>query len=232
MEAKSVFLKQGLKLCSVSDYKRALLTGYLCFISAGIGFLYLVYDYICGLSDSLFYYALLLISGFLSWKLNREGKHFLAKIILLMTGNVVVFLSSSVTSLQSDSHLFYLVISLAAYTLFGYESRKTAFAFSLISLMFFVVCFVFDFSLVPHAVYSVEYIRSNRIINFTCVTIITSLILYVLIRSNYQTEETLKEKQEEMELQTWVLPKQMENSINLFTGLRTICVLRLLLFWV
>ncbi len=207
MRGRGFFLKNNVKLRSNNEYKQALLTGYLSFISIGIGAFYIVYDYLYGMNDSVFYYCLLLLSGFFSWKMNREGKHFIAKFILLMTGNIVIFLSSSKSALQTDAHLFYLVICLAAYTLFGFENRKTAFFFSLVSLIGFLMSFVFGVSIVPIVQYSDEYIHSNQIINFLCVTITTSLILYVLVKVNFQSEEALKEKQKEIESQNQCLTK-------------------------
>ncbi len=152
-------------------------------------------------------YCLLLLAGFFSWKLNRDGKHFVAKFILVMTGNLVIFLSSSKSALQTDAHLFYLVTCLGAYALFGFEDRKTAFFFSLVSLVGFLMSFVFGISVLPIVQYSKEYIHSNQIINFFCVTVTTSLILYVLVKVNYQSEETLKEKQKEIESQNQSLTK-------------------------
>ncbi len=207
MSARRVFLKGNIELRSNNEYKRVLLTGYLSFISIGIGTFYFVYDYFYGLNDSTFYYVLLLLSGFISWKLNRGGKHFIAKIILLMTGNLVIFFSSSMTALETNSHLFYLVICLGAYALFGYENRKIALFFSFVSLLGFLTSFVFGFSLFQQVHYAQGYIRSNQIINFLCVAVTTSLILYVLVKENYQSEETLKEKQLEIELQNQCLTK-------------------------
>ena len=207
MSARSVFLNEHIEIRSHNEYKRALLTGYLSFISFGIGTFYLVYDYFNGLKDSNIYYVLLLLSGFLSWMLNREGKHFIAKTILLMTGYLVIFLSSSMTSLETNSHLFYLVICLGAYALFGYEDRVIALIFSFFSLVGFLTSFVFGISLFQQVHYSQEYIRSNQIINFLCVTITTSLILYILVKENYQSEETLKEKQQKIESQNQCLSK-------------------------
>ena len=207
MRARNIFLKESVRLFSNSEYKQALLTGYLSFFSIGIGAFYIVYDSLYGMYDSILYYSLLLVSGVLSWKLNREGRHFIAKSILLMTGIFVIYISSSTSALETGAHLFYLVICLAAYALFGFEKRKTAFIFSMVSLMTFMLSFVFDISIVPMVTYSKEYIRTNQLINFFCVTITTSLIQYVLVKVNFQSEESLKEKQKEIESQNQSLTK-------------------------
>lgn len=207
MRPREIFLNTNIKLRSNNEDKQALLTGYLSFISISIGAFYLVYDSLYEMYDSVLYYFLLVVIGFLSWKLNREGKHFVAKSILLTAGILVIYLSSSKSELQTDAHLFYLVICLAAYALFGYENRKAAFFFSLFSLGAFILSVVFGISIVPIVHYSKEYIYSNQIINFFCVTITTSLILYVLVKVNFQSEEALKEKQEEIESQNQRLTK-------------------------
>ena len=207
MRGRNIFLKENVKLCSKNEYKQALLTGYLSFISIGIGVFYTVYDSLFEMYDSILYYFLLLAVGFLSWKLNREGKHFVAKSMLLTTGILVIYFTSSKSALQTDAHLFYLVICLAAYALFGYERRKAAFFFSLLSLAAFVTSFVFGITIAPVVQYSEAYIYSNQIINFFCVTITTSLILFVLVKVNFDSEESLKEKQQEIELQNQSLTK-------------------------
>lgn len=207
MRGRNIFLRENVKLSSNNEYKQALLTGYLSFISIGIGAFYVVYDYLYEMPDSILFYFFLIVSGFFSWKLNRDGKHFVAKSILLMTGIFVIFISSSKSALETDAHLFYLVICLAAYALFGFEKRRIAFLFSLIALMAFMLTFVFDVSIFPRVEYSEEYIRTNQLINFLCVTITTSLILFVLVKVNFESEESLKEKQIEIESQNQCLTK-------------------------
>jgi signal transduction histidine kinase len=207
MKGRNLFLKESIRPNSKNEYKQALLTGYLSFISMGIGAFYLVYDHLYGVSDFIPFYFILLLTGIFSWRLNREGKHFVAKFVLLMTGNVVIYTVSSKATLQTNAHLFYLVVCLAAYTLFGFENRKTAFFFSVVSLLGFVLSFVFEISILPPVHYSQEYVYSNQVINFLCVTVTTSLILYVLVKENYQSEEILKEKQTEIELQNECLTK-------------------------
>lgn len=207
MSGREFFLRKNIKIHSNNEYKQVMLTGYLSLISIGIGLFYLTYDYWHSVTDFMPFYFFLLAVGVLSWKLNRDGKHFVAKFILLLTGNIIIFLVSSKAPLNGNTHLFYLVICLAAYALFGYENKKTAFFFSLVSLIGFSLRFVFGISIFSTTQYSEDYSHSSLIINFISVTITTSLILYVMVKVNYQSEKMLKEKQGEIESQNQCLTK-------------------------
>ncbi|HOX82035.1 MAG TPA: HAMP domain-containing sensor histidine kinase [Chryseolinea sp.] len=207
MSGREFFLRENIKIHSNNEYKQVMLTGYLSLICIAIGMFYLAYDYWHNVTDFMPFYFLLLAVGFLSWKLNRDGKHFIAKFILLMAGNIIIFLVSSKAPMQGNAHLFYLVVCLAAYALFGFENRKTAFFFTLVSLSGFSMRFVYGISIFPTIQYPDDYSHSSLIINFISVTITTSLILYVMVKVNYQSEEKLKEKQEEIESQNQCLTK-------------------------
>jgi signal transduction histidine kinase len=184
-----------------------MLVAYLSLIAIAVSLFYLIYNRIYAVEDNYIAYYFLLIGGTTSLWLNRNGKHFPAKIVFLTVTNIIVFLFSSQSDFKTDTHFYYLIISISAFALFGYEERWMAFVVAIISIALFAVTFVTGFSPLPDAGYPEHYIRSNQVFNFIIGSSAASMIVYVLVKVNYLSEEALRRKQKEMRLQNQALAK-------------------------
>lgn len=204
---RDIFLRKDLTIPSQNKFKRAMLTGFLSVMCMFISTFYLIYNRIYNIDDAFSVYYILMASGILAFISNRHGYHLPAKLIVLGIGTLVIFLFSAKANFQTDTHFFYIVISLSAFVLFGYEHRAIAIIFSVLTILLFYGSFTTGYSILPDTSYPEEYIRSNQVINFVIALITCGVILYYLVRLNYLSEEALKKKQEEITSQNRALTK-------------------------
>jgi len=207
MKFRDFILRKELIIPSNYDFKRVMLVGYLSLMGIGVSLFYLTYNRIYAIEDNYIVYYFLLIGATTSLWLNREGKHFPAKMIFLTVVSVIIFLFCAQSDFRTDTHFYYLIISIGSYALFGYEHRWIAFGVSAATIILFVFSFTTGYSPLPDANYPEHYIRSNQIINFVVGTLSASVVVYMLIKVNYFSEEELKKKQQEASQQNIALTK-------------------------
>jgi len=210
MTLRQIILRKELAISSDVDLRRAMLVGYLSLLSISISFFYLVYNIIFAIEDSYLSYIVLMSGSTLSIWLNRNGSHFVAKLVFLFTTNFVVFLFSAKANFETDTHFYYIIISISAFVLFGYARRWVAIGVTFLSIGLFVFSFITGFSILPDSAYPESYIRSNQLINFVLGTIASCTVMYIMIKLNFLSEGKLKLKQEEVTTQNQALQKANE----------------------
>lgn len=207
MKARDFILPRNLVIPSRNAFKRAMLAGYLSLLSICISVSYLIFDIFYGIKDSPSVYYFFLSGATLSFLANRNGRHLLSKILLLGIANGVIFVFAAKSNFATDTHFFYIITSISAFALFGHEQRGIAFILSGLSIALFLYSFITGFSLAPDIAYPEDYIRSNQLINFVMVFIAASIILYMMAKLNFVSEEKLQKKQCEIAQQNEALTK-------------------------
>src|SRR5690349_7654003 len=107
-----------------------MLIGYLSLLSIGIRITYLIFDYFYGVQDSYTVYYVFLTGATLSFLANRNRYHFISKVILMSVALAIVCVFSTRGNFETDTHFFYITISISSFGLFGHEQRWMAFLFS------------------------------------------------------------------------------------------------------
>ncbi|HEY3403536.1 MAG TPA: HAMP domain-containing sensor histidine kinase [Ohtaekwangia sp.] len=204
---RHIIVRKDLIIPSDSDSKRALLVGYLSLLCMAISSFYLIYNTILSIEDSLFAYLLLMTGSTVSLLVNRKGMHMLGKLVFLITVILIVFLFASQSHFETDTHFYYIIISISAFALFGYQQRWIAIAVTGITVALFIFGFSTGYSLLPDSTYPEYYIRSNQLINFVMGTIAASIVVHLMVKLNYMSEEKLKIKQQEITAQNEALQK-------------------------
>jgi signal transduction histidine kinase len=204
---RDMLLRKDLTISSESLSKRAMLTGFLSVTFMIISTFYLLYNRIYKIDDAYFVYYVLMAAGIVSYLANRNGRHFFAKIMVLGIGTLVVFLFSAKANFQTDTHFYYIAITLCAFVLFGYEQVHVAIIFLVLSIVLFYGSFTTGFSILPDSRYPEDYIRSNQVINFVIALVTGGVFLYYMVRLNFMSEEALKKKQVEITTQNQELLK-------------------------
>src|SRR5688572_32761679 len=93
---RDFFLRKDLVIPSRNRYKRAMVTGFLAMMCVLISLFYLVYHQVLAIQNFNFYACgTLIAAGVSGFMLNRNGYHLPAKIIVLLTGTISVFLFSA-----------------------------------------------------------------------------------------------------------------------------------------
>jgi signal transduction histidine kinase len=205
---RDFFLNKDLVIPSRNRYKRAMITGFLSMMCVLISVFYLVYHQLLSIENFNYYTcATLIAAGSTGFWLNRNGYHLPAKLIVLLTGTISVFLFSAQANFQTDTHFYYVLICLSAFSLFGHNSRWLAMAFVAVSLSLFYISFLTGYSPLPDYHYPPSYIRSTQVINFTIALMTSAVIVYYTVRLNHHSEEVLNKKQEEITAQNAALTK-------------------------
>ena len=208
LRKRDIFLRKDLEIPSRNRYKRAMITGFLAMMCVLISIFFLVYHLILDIPNFNYYTcAMLITAGMSGFLLNRNGHHLEAKLIVLLTGTVSVFMFSAQANFQTDTHFYYVLIGLSAFSLFGHETRWLAIGFVVASLVLFFVSFLTGYSPLPDYHYPESYIRSTQAINFTIALVTSAVIVYYTVRLNYQSEKILNKKQEEITKQNEALTK-------------------------
>jgi len=207
LKIRDIILPRTLVIPSRNAFKRAMLVGYLSLLSIAMSLSYLVFDYVSEINDSYTVYVIFLSGATLAFLSNRMGKHQWAKVILLLVANWVVFMFGAKSNFATDTHFFYIIISIAAYALFGHEQRWIAFVISGIAMGSFLFSFLTGFTIATDDYYPPEYIRANQLINFIMVFIASSIILYMMVKLNFVSEEKLQKQQCEVRRQNEALTK-------------------------
>jgi signal transduction histidine kinase len=207
LKMRNILLRKDLFIVSQNKFKRAILTGYLALLCVLVGAFYTIYHTIYLIDDAYFVYYTLIAAGLVALICNRNGYHTLAKAIVLVVGDLVVFLFTTKSGFQTDAQFYYLILSLSAFAVFGYENRAIAIIFSALTIMLFWISFTTGYSILPKGTYPESYVRSNQVINFVIGLSTSCLVLYFMVRLNFKSEATLNKKQEEISHQNQALTK-------------------------
>lgn len=189
---KSLILGKDVFVNSTSVYKRAILTGTLSFLLLLIACIHLIFDLSAGVYVSAPFYFILFLTSFLVFFLNRTKRYQAAKVVLLYTTLVVLYILCASEPPSAGGYLHYFPLILAAFALYGYKHRIYAVIFSLVALgSFFLINFL-PVNFITWKPLSEEVREINLLINFVVSLGATFFIIMFFIKLNYTIENYLK----------------------------------------
>jgi signal transduction histidine kinase len=159
---------------------------------------YTVFDLSSGMYDSWPYQTTCSALALISFFFNRQGKHTLAKVILVLAANFTVYIFVSSENIPTELNVFFVVIAIATIAGFGYEQRYLALIFVILTLGLYLSTTIFEFKPVQNLDYSVEYVKESKMINFVAGIVAASLIVFALITVNFHSEKALREGEQAM----------------------------------
>lgn len=186
------FLLKETTFNSRSIYKRAVLRAQLSLLGISVGIIYTVLDY----SNDLYvnmpvYLALVSLCGIVFW-INRAGRYQNANLIFLPLLLFLIYVFADNDTNHTGVNTYFIVYSLVALTLCGYEQIRTGLFFSSLALVGFFAAYYLD---LPHLIepvsYSTTYINISFTVNFIVSMIVTASLLFFLLDINYKTEQEL-----------------------------------------
>ncbi len=188
-----------------ADYKLVVLTAQLSILCAFICLLYLVIDLYNGVNDSWPFQLSCTFLSSLSFFLNRKGQHYWAKVLLIFSSNITVFIFTIFEPVEIGVAFLFIACYTVSIAIFGFEDRKTTFVFLLITTLLIIFSTVIDLHLFSRRIYTPQYIKLNLNINLLITSLTSTLIVYFLISLNYfsetslrASEKILQEKNEEL----------------------------------
>ena len=201
-------------ITSTSIFKRAMLTGYLSILVIGICVFYLLFDIYLGLLNSFLYYLTLINFAVIAFFLNRTSRYEFAKILLLISTLLVIFLFSITEPLENGNYFNFFPLTVAAFALFDFNAIHKGVIFTLFSIGVFLVIYFYKIPIIPIRPPSVDAEITNFLIHYFIALCATVLIIIFLIKLNQtietnliakdqnliKTTEELKESQQRFEL--------------------------------
>ena len=194
---RNFFIGKDRFINSRAEFKRVLLTGYLSLLCVVANWAYMLID--AGpLFPNFILNSIFCFIGILTMLLLRLGKYTLAKLLIFIGAYSVMFLFCSIEPFETGVSIYFVVCSIGALAMFGYEQRHIAFIFAGIGAVLFCLAYLSPLSIIPRSQpFSEEYIFTNFILNFFVSLIASVLILHFMTDVNRYSEKTLERKEAE-----------------------------------
>jgi signal transduction histidine kinase len=194
LKVRNLIIGYGI-IPSRAEFKRLMLTGYLAMICMAVSVIYTVFD----LANDVYYalpgYLALFLFPLSSIYLTRKKKFRLAKIILMLAVNFVVFWSALHDPVEAGTFLFFVAIGVGSFGMFGFEDFLTGLVLVGLTTILFLLAFFGDLrpENVPRP--SPLYIHMSFVFNFFVSLTICVLIVYFLMKLNKSSEDDLMVKE-------------------------------------
>jgi len=186
------FLLKETTFSSRNIYKRAVLRAQLSLLGLSVGIIYTVLDLYNTLYVSIPFYIILIIVCGIAFFTNRLGKYQIANLIFLSMLIFLLYAFADNDVNRTGVSSYFIVYSLIALTLYGYEQIKWGLLFSSLALAGFFVAYYLDLPpLITRVDYSEVYINISFITNFIVSLSVAVSLLFFSLDINYKTEQEL-----------------------------------------
>jgi signal transduction histidine kinase len=181
---------------SRSEFKRLMLTGYLSMICMAVAIIYPILDAVNGVYYSLPAYVILFFLPAVSILLIRKRRYKMAKILLMVSGNMVVFFAAVNDPFETGVFLFFIPTGIGLFAILEFKERNLGLALTALSLLLFLLAYFGD--LRPSYVErpSESYIQLSLIFNYCVSLTISVLMVHFLMSLNDRSETELIAKGE------------------------------------
>ncbi len=181
-------------ITSDSVFKRAVLTGYLSILVLFIGIFYIIFDAYLGTFNALPYYFTLICFAVLAFSLNRTGRYSVAKMILLASTLLIIFVFSATEPVDNGNYFNFFPLTIAAFALFDYKDIYKGIIFTLISIGAFIIVYFYEMPLLPIRPTSEGLEVTNFLVHYLISILASVLIIIFLIKLNQNIESNLIRK--------------------------------------
>ena len=191
----SIISESEVKRIGRSDRRRLSVTLYLCILWCTTLVFYAITDVLNKVYYALPAYAFFFLSCSLAFYLLKTHKYVYAKILLFISGVLIVFYASMADPKEAGTFFLFLPISMCPFAMLDFKEVKKIILLNGLVIVLFLVSFfgVIDVS-VPTP--SESYVKISFVINFLISILTSSLILYFLIKLNFESEQDLIGKEQ------------------------------------
>jgi signal transduction histidine kinase len=182
-------------IASRSEFKRLMLTGYLSLMCMMVATAYALID----LSHEVYYalpaYILLLGMSVMSLFSLRNKNYKTAKIILLISTNLVVFWAALNDPFETGAFLLFIPMGIGSFAILGFTDHRTGIALAAFTTILFLGAYFSDLHPVEVARPPEAYIRISFLFNYFISLTISVLVVYFLMNLNKRSESELMQKE-------------------------------------
>ncbi len=180
------------------EYKTAVLRAGLSLLAISVGLFYILIDQVTGIHGNEPFYLGAVAGGLATILLNRSRKFCMASVVFMITINTTIFLFADNDPHFTGIYSYFICTSLTSFALFGYQHRYMAFAFSILSLILFLIAYWTEGSIISREVVPAEMARTYLTINISVSFITCAAIIYFLIKTNHRSEQMLNEQNKQL----------------------------------
>lgn len=187
-----------------TESKRVILMAYMCLLALLVAVVYSLVDLLNGVFYGLLGYVLVAGNSFWVIHLIKTGKNLLAKIILVVTFNSVVYYAYISDPPGTGVYMLFIPVSMVSVILFDFSQKKVMWLVILFTGSLFLVSYFSGFHL-PYTPPTAFYIKSSFVLNYAISVslVILAFNFFVVVnreaeRELIQKEQTLTEKNQEL----------------------------------
>jgi signal transduction histidine kinase len=180
---------------SRSEFKRLMLTVYLAVICMVVAVIYTVLDLISNIYYSQIAYFFLFSTPLLALYLIRRKKYKIAKVILLICANLVVFWTALIDPFETGVFLLFIPTGIGSFAMLGFEDNKTGILLALLTAVLFLIAFFGDLKFIAVTRPSEDYIKISFVFNYFTAMVISVLVVYFQMTLNSMSENDLIQKE-------------------------------------
>ena len=184
----------ALTLLKRPEYKRIKITAYLSVVCVLIALVYWFVDLSSGVLYSSPAYAFLLLNAMAVIFFLRRGRFTLAKVLLAITINLVVFYASITDPFESGTFILYVSTGVASFAILGFQERIKSYYLAAFTSLLFLIAYATDIDL-GNTIPPDSYVRLSFIVNYVIAIISAVLVLYFLVELNNESEGELMNKE-------------------------------------
>jgi signal transduction histidine kinase len=189
---RNLILGPGKFIEDYSQYRRALLLGYLELLTIAIATFYFGLNLAHGTTAGNLQYLITVgVSLFALW-LTRLGYYIASTIIQMIMANAIVFYFSLFDN-GDGNYMFFISNALASFALLGYHNRWPALAAAMFSLGLFIVSSTGTFDYFP------KQTNIYLVCNFIFIFLVCVLILYFTLRIHHHAEKITHARNQQLE---------------------------------
>lgn len=182
-------------ILSKTEFKRAIVIGYVAFLGIAISLIYLIVNSLKGGHPPILYTLFTIACG-VAFFLNRYKKSISATIVLFICSNLAIYWLTETEPFATGVYIYYLVTSLSVVAFLGYKNRFLAIGLSASSAALFLLAYYGD--LLPNRELYAYYAEINFGINFFITLLFCLIIVYFLISVHFYAERTLQQSEKSM----------------------------------
>lgn len=180
---------------SYSDYRLAMLTGFLSVVSFFVSAGYLLFDLYNEIEHTWRVLSAAAVLALVSIVLNRVGRFFPAKLTLGLSTNLCVFFFASIEPVETSLSFLFVLCAMGAISTLGVQQARLALVFILLPVVLFFLSVVIDLHLFTRRSFDPEYVRVNMIVNFLFLLTAAVLNIYFLLTLYHRSEKALRENE-------------------------------------
>jgi len=189
---------EGWESNSIHENKTVILTNQITLLIMVICLTFSIFDYFNSIRDSQLFYAPLALLAVLGYFINRKGWHLTAKHILITSSLLTTFFFSQRAAQETFVTLMYFPVIIGSFALFGYRHLWAGIFYFCVSLLLFFLDINNIISINNPEFLSESMVINTRAINYFITSFTLVFLIIFILSINHQTEEKIKEQNEEL----------------------------------